>query len=149
MGDLFDLFRKRQKKDKILSLILKKIGRIESQLSTENKENNVLEQEPQTEDKTPEQSYILIKEPESKEIVRDELLEEVQRNKKDIVKIKILEESKDGRLTPQELKKIIVDKHRYCSKATFYRYISELKRTKKLASMEVNNKEVLYNSSFE
>jgi hypothetical protein len=152
MGDLFDLFKPRQKNEQILKHILKKIEAIEKKLEDKKEEKENTQEEEIQENLNinhTEQKYILIQEPQKKQEKRDELIEEVHKNKKEIVKLKILEESKKGRLSPQELKSIIVDKHKYCSKATFYRYIYELKKTKKITSMQVNNKEILYNSSYE
>jgi predicted RNase H-like nuclease (RuvC/YqgF family) len=63
--------------------------------------------------------------------LQKEVLNKVKRNRKGLIKAKILELQNIGKSTP-EIKEIIVDKDDYCSKATFYRYISELKENKKL-----------------
>ena len=51
----------------------------------------------------------------------------VTRNKKTIIKNQILNTIQEKELTIPELKEIIVDEQRFCSKATFYRYIEKLK----------------------
>ena len=58
-----------------------------------------------------------------------EVMSTFKRNKKRIIKNKIIEEIRiHSHLTIPEIKEVIVDQHNYCSKATFYRYIEELKR---------------------
>ncbi|MBI1970815.1 hypothetical protein HYS47_03640 [Candidatus Woesearchaeota archaeon] len=53
-------------------------------------------------------------------------------NKKDIVKSKILETISDQQEPLPRLKEIIVDEQGFCSKASFYRYIEELKQDGKI-----------------
>ena len=47
------------------------------------------------------------------------------------------------RVRPGDLKRAIVDAARLCSKATFYRYISELKREGIIQTIEINNEAFL------
>lgn len=51
----------------------------------------------------------------------------LSRNKKTIIKQKIIDTIGNKKLTLPELKEDIVDFNNYCSKATFYRYFNELK----------------------
>ncbi len=44
-----------------------------------------------------------------------------------------------NRVRPSDLKKAIVEVAKLCSKATFYRYISELKREGTIETIEINN----------
>lgn len=60
--------------------------------------------------------------------LRAEVITKFKRNKKLILKNKILEVIKSNLLSIPELKDVIVDQYRYCSKASFYRYIEELKQ---------------------
>jgi hypothetical protein len=60
--------------------------------------------------------------------LKAEVITKFKRNKKLILKNKILETIKSHILSIPELKDIIVDQYRYCSKASFYRYIEELKQ---------------------
>ena len=55
-----------------------------------------------------------------------ELLKKIKKNRKQILKEKILEIVETKHLTSSEIKDIIVDQARYCSKASFYRYLEEL-----------------------
>jgi len=59
--------------------------------------------------------------------LKQEMLSKVKRNRKGIIKTKILELIETERYSIPEIKESIVDQDNYCSKATFYRYISELK----------------------
>ena len=45
----------------------------------------------------------------------------------------------EQRVRPGDLKRAIVDMAKLCSKATFYRYISELKREGIIQTIEINN----------
>jgi hypothetical protein len=49
----------------------------------------------------------------------------------------------EQRVRPSDLKKSIVDMTKLCSKATFYRYISELKRGGIIQAIELNNEAFL------
>lgn len=60
--------------------------------------------------------------------LQKEVLTKFKRNKKRIIKNKILETIKFKNLSIPEIKEIIVDQMNYCSKASFYRYIEELNR---------------------
>jgi hypothetical protein len=56
-----------------------------------------------------------------------EVMKKFNRSKKDIIKHKILEVVKTQQITIPELKEVIVDQEEYCSKASFYRYLEEIK----------------------
>ena len=56
-----------------------------------------------------------------------EIMKKFNRNKKDIIKHKMLEIIKFKQVTIPELKEIIVDQEEYCSKASFYRYLEEMR----------------------
>lgn len=56
-----------------------------------------------------------------------EVMSKFKRNKKLLIKNKILEVIKSKELSIPELKEIVVDQFNYCSKASFYRYVEELK----------------------
>lgn len=60
--------------------------------------------------------------------LQKEVLTTYRRNKKRLIKNKILEAIKNKPLAIPEVKEIIVDRHAYCSKASFYRYLEELKQ---------------------
>ncbi len=47
------------------------------------------------------------------------------------------------RVRPGDLKRTIVDAAKLCSKATFYRYVSELKRDSIIQTIEINNEAFL------
>lgn len=65
-------------------------------------------------------------------------------NKKEQLKKEILQTIKNENLTGGEVKQKIVDQARLCSKASFYRYVQELKKEGKIESITINNQEFLY-----
>ncbi len=76
--------------------------------------------------------------------LKNELLRKFNRNKKNIIKGKILDVIGGSRnLTVPELKEIVVEQMHYCSKATFYRYILELKKNGLLDFANLNDKEIV------
>ena len=64
----------------------------------------------------------------TKDPLQKEVMNTFRRNKKRLIKNKILESIKSRPLTIPEVKEIIVDHQNYCSKASFYRYLEELKQ---------------------
>ena len=68
-----------------------------------------------------------------------QMLKKLGKNKKAIIKQKIIDIISARNLSLPELKEIIVDDNSYCSKATFYRYIEELRKNGRLEVIEVNN----------
>jgi len=62
------------------------------------------------------------------DLLQKEVITSFRRNKKRLIKNKILETIKFKNISIPEIKEIVVDRQSYCSKATFYRYIEELKR---------------------
>ena len=65
-------------------------------------------------------------------------------DKKERLKEKILQTIRNENLTGGEVKQKIVDQARLCSKASFYRYVQELKKEGKIESITINNQEFLY-----
>ena len=63
-----------------------------------------------------------------KDPLKVEVINKFKRNKKRMIKNKILETVKYNQLSIPEIKEKIVDQYNFCSKATFYRYIEELKK---------------------
>ena len=55
-----------------------------------------------------------------------EFLKKFKKNKKNIIKSKILSLIKDNKLDRSQLKSLLVDQLNYCSKASFYRYLQEM-----------------------
>ena len=54
------------------------------------------------------------------------MIKKLERNKKDIIKQRIIEMVTQAPMLLPELKEILVDEKQYCSKASFYRYIEDL-----------------------
>jgi restriction endonuclease S subunit len=78
------------------------------------------------------------------EPLKDELMRKFNRNKKNIIKSKILDIIGGSRaISIPEVKDIVVEQMRYCSKASFYRYIEEMKRNGLLEFSNINNREVV------
>lgn len=105
----------------------------------------------------PTTGYILIREPKKTqnrrqygvEALEQEAIATVTKNKKQIIKQKIVAIASKNRITAKQIKEIIVDKHRYCSKATYYRYLAELKAQRRLDTITVNDREYVCNVSLE
>lgn len=55
-----------------------------------------------------------------------EFLRKLKRNKKNIIKSKILDLIKNEQMNKSQLKSLIVDQLNYCSKASLYRYLKEM-----------------------
>ncbi len=54
------------------------------------------------------------------------MLKKIKKNKKELIKRRILELAEAEKYSLSEIKDVVVDKDRYCSRATFYRYVAEL-----------------------
>lgn len=63
----------------------------------------------------------------NKDNLKSDMLTKIKRNRKEIIKARILELVQTERYSIPEIKDIVVDRDNYCSKASFYRYITELK----------------------
>jgi len=61
-----------------------------------------------------------------KDSLKEDLLKAYERNRKNIIKEQILSEAKKGGMTKIALRDLVVDQKKYCSKASFYRYMDEL-----------------------
>ena len=59
--------------------------------------------------------------------LKSEVMRKFNKNKKNLVKQKILDIIKTKQIPLADLKFYIVDQLNYCSKASFYRYIDEMK----------------------
>ncbi|MDI3473685.1 MAG: hypothetical protein PWR30_8 [Candidatus Woesearchaeota archaeon] len=58
--------------------------------------------------------------------LQEEMLNSLEKKRKEVVKMKIFGLIKSNTMSMTEIRKLIVDKLGYCSKATFYRYMREL-----------------------
>lgn len=75
--------------------------------------------------------------------LKSELMRHYKKNKKGIIKQRILDFIKEKEYSLPELKEIIVDDKQYCSKASFYRYIDELKNSKWLDTVSVDGNQMV------
>lgn len=78
-----------------------------------------------------------------KPTLKTKVIQRFDRNKKRIIIKKILDLIAERQLTLSELKTLVVDELRYCSKASFYRYFKELKRRKLIDFIEFDGTKVL------
>lgn len=74
--------------------------------------------------------------------LKSELMRSFKRNKKQIIKQRILDLVRERQIPVPELKEMIVDDKQYCSKATFYRYIDELKKEGWLNMITIDNNQL-------
>ncbi len=72
------------------------------------------------------------------------LPQQAVRHKKEIILQEIMLQISTTNLALKELKKEFVDRRKYCSKATFYRYVQELKKERKIEKIIINNEEFVY-----
>jgi len=118
------------------------------QTSTSNKSNS-RDITSKTDTSKDEDNYILLKANPKKteyittEILRKETKFNTTKTKKQIVKDKIAQIIESTQITPGELKLWIVDKKRYCSKATFYRHISDMQKQRIIQTVVINGKAYL------
>ena len=70
--------------------------------------------------------------------LKSELMRGLARNQKAIIKQRILSMVAEARYSVPELKESIVDDKNYCSKASFYRYVEELKACGQIDCAEIN-----------
>ncbi len=61
-----------------------------------------------------------------KDGLKSDLLKSFQRNRKNLIKQQILGEMQKGEHSKLDLRDVIVEQKKYCSKASFYRYVEEL-----------------------
>lgn len=146
MGDLFS----NSKKDELLLNKIKKLKKllekIDNLKSTIEEVEEIVDVEPETQplESSEPVDYVLLDSPKQESnTLEKELMDELNRNKKGLIMQKIIEYTARERSSSKDIKRVIVDKHRYCSKATFYRYLEELKREGKLQQIEINNRRYL------
>lgn len=70
-----------------------------------------------------------------------EFFKKFKKNKKDIIKARILDLIKRDKFSRSELKSIVVDQFKYCSKASFYRYLREMERSGQVSLVNSNKKD--------
>ena len=84
--------------------------------------------------------------PDREDPLKNEVLKRFRRNRKELVQRKILEMVGSRATELPELKDIIVDNYRYCSKATFYRYFNELMAKKRVTIAEIESRTMVSSS---
>ncbi len=75
--------------------------------------------------------------------LRTEMMRRLKRNKRSVIKQKILNVISSAQYTLPEIKDIIVDENNYCSKASFYRYFEELKKRGIVEIIEINDVKII------
>ena len=72
-----------------------------------------------------------------------QIMRKVGRNKKSLIKKRIVEIASKEQLSLSELKEIVVDEQNLCSKATFYRYFDALKQKNVLSVVIADEVEII------
>lgn len=75
--------------------------------------------------------------------LKTEVMRRLKRNKRSVIKQKIINVISSGQYTLPEIKDIIVDENNYCSKASFYRYFDELKNRNFVEIIEINDLKII------
>ena len=167
MKDLFGKQPEKQDEHLILKAILEKINiltermeRIEKQQEQQHKktmseaenEREIEQEEEETENIEEEHTPATQKEAKQTETrqetrtkqqqailaLQQNTIKTVSRNRKQILQDKIIDEARKQKPI-QDIKIEMVDEQKYCSKATFYRYVSELKASGKITTLTVNS----------
>ncbi|MFH1399215.1 MAG: hypothetical protein ABIG95_03825 [Candidatus Woesearchaeota archaeon] len=73
--------------------------------------------------------------------LKGELVRQYRRNRKGLIKQRILGLIKEKEYSLPELKDLVVDEKHYCSKASFYRYIGELRKDGRISVAGVEGNE--------
>tara|TARA_B100001013_G_C24384273_1_gene353393 strand:+ start:209 stop:634 length:426 start_codon:yes stop_codon:yes gene_type:complete len=76
----------------------------------------------------------------SRDLLKEDMLTKIKRNRKEIVKARILELVQTERYTIPSIKDIVVDRDNYCSKATFYRHVNDLKNL--IEEIKIGDKQI-------
>jgi len=76
-----------------------------------------------------------------------EMLNKLNRKKREIIKHKILDVIGTRQLSVGELKEYVVDERGYCSKATFYRYLDELRKKNLVHTIVIDDSRMVALSS--
>lgn len=105
-----------------LSTITSNLSLHQNMISQLQKENQELKEIINNQSSKPKSSLI------QTDQLKSEVLIKFKRNKRRLIKNKILETIKLKELSIPEIKEVVVDQFQYCSKASFYRYIEELKQ---------------------
>ncbi len=79
----------------------------------------------------------------SEDKLKEDILRNYDRNRKDIVKQQIISETEKGTYSKLQLRDIVVDQKKYCSKASFYRYLDELELTGRVRYQRQKNQTVI------
>jgi regulator of replication initiation timing len=78
-----------------------------------------------------------------KSTFNDRIIKKVNRNKKLIIRNKILELASLKNISVPEIKEVVVDNEQMCSKATFYRYIDRMKARNLISEIEIEERKVV------
>ncbi len=78
--------------------------------------------------------------------LKKEILRGLRKRRKNIIKKKILDLIREDGVELSELKYLIVEQLSYCSKASFYRYVEELKEAGLLFITTIDNKNIVLKS---
>ena len=71
------------------------------------------------------------------------LIDKIKRKKRMIIKNRILELAGSNSLSLPDLKDIVVEEEKLCSKATFYRYIEKMKQKNLIDALEIEERKVI------
>lgn len=82
----------------------------------------------------------------TKDNLKADLIKNYERNRKDIIKQQILSEAIKEDVSKIRLRDIVVDQKKYCSKASFYRYMEELELQGLISYQRKKGKDIIITS---
>jgi len=124
--------RQRKRREKQARLILDKINTLYKLLLDEQKEL------------IPENPKPIVKpEEQEKTTLEKETMATVTKNKKELLKEKICTVATQIKVTVKDMKIRFVDEEKHVSKATFYRYLQELREEKRIELLIINEQEYI------
>ncbi|MBU0757510.1 MAG: hypothetical protein KKF44_05565 [Nanoarchaeota archaeon] len=78
----------------------------------------------------------------------DKILKKIKRNKKSLIKNRIITLAMAKELSLSEIKESIVDEEELCSKATFYRYVEKLISQEKISMVEIDERKIVVSHKY-
>ncbi len=132
-------------RDTVIESLALTIAKLNSEISELKYENKLLKEKNKNNGLTKQDVAQIVKETINKTTnnVPKPIAKRFNKKRKAITLNRIQNLAAQKSLSLSDIKDIIVEQEQLCSKATFYRYVDELKRKEKIESMNINDLEVV------